>query len=240
MRVARTTPHHFGFASRYAVGMSTQTYSDPRISDYLNELSKQRESMQLAELRAKTLPMEWGMMQISVEQGRLMALLIMISGAKRALEIGTFTGYSSLCVAEHLPKDGLLVACDTSPEWTDIAVEEWRKAGLASRVELHLGPAAETLGKLLDEGQAGSFDFAFIDADKVGYPGYFEQCLELLRPGGLIAFDNMFQSGRVLDPGTDSPEAITIRALNEAIFKDERVDPAMVPIGDGLLLVRKR
>jgi predicted O-methyltransferase YrrM len=220
--------------------MSTETYNDPRISEYLSHLSKQRESVQLAELRAKTLPMEWGMMQISVEQGQLMSLLTLLSGARRALELGTFTGYSSLCVAEHLPDDGLLIACDTSPEWTDVAREEWRKAGLESRVELRLGPAEETLTGLINDGQARSFDFAFIDADKLGYPVYYEQCLALLRPGGLIAFDNMFQGGRVLDPSNVEPEPVAIRALNEEIFADERVDPAMVPIGDGLLLVRKR
>lgn len=220
--------------------MSTSTYSDPRIGEYLNSLSLTRESAQLAELRQKTLPMEWGMMQISPEQGQLMALLTMLSGAERALELGVFTGYSSLCVAEHLPADGLLVACDLSEEWTDVARAEWKKAGLDARIDLRIGEAEATLEGLVADGQASSFDFAFVDADKVGYPRYYELCLELLRPGGLIAFDNMFQGGRIFDLNDEEEGPVAIRALNEAIYADARVDPAMVPIGDGLLLVRKR
>lgn len=224
--------------------MSSTTYSDPRVGDYLHLLSTQRESAQLADLRARTLPMEWGEMQISPEQGRLLALLTQLSGATRALELGTFTGYSSLCIAEHLGPDGLLVCCDTSDDWTAIAREEWQKAGLGQRIDLRLAPASETLAALIEEGQSGSFDLAFIDADKTGYPGYYEQVLELLRVGGLIAFDNMFRGGGIFaEPDSErgqEPGNATIRELNLAIHADERVDPVMVPIGDGLLLVRKR
>lgn len=224
--------------------MSIKTYSDPRIGDYLASLSARRESAQLADLRVRTLSMEWGKMQISPEQGRLLALLTQLTGATRALELGTFTGYSSLCVAEHLGEGGLLVCCDTSEEWTSIARAEWREAGLEERIDLRIAPASQTLDALIAEGQAATFDLAFVDADKTGYPAYYEKVLTLLRSGGLIAFDNMFRGGGVLDePESESgsePGNVALRGLNLKIYDDLRVDPAMVPIGDGLLLVRKR
>lgn len=220
--------------------MSSTTSSDPRVGPYLANLSHRREPAQLADLRARTLPMEWGQMQISPEQGQLLGLLARLMGARRALEVGTFTGYSSLCIAAELGERGQLVCCDSSEEWTQIAREEWARAGLAERIELHLAPASETLDGLIAAGQAGSFDMAFVDADKTGYPGYYEQVLVLLRKGGLIAFDNMFRGGGVFDETDMEPGNRALRELNLAIYADERVEPAMVPIGDGLLLVTKR
>ncbi len=194
----------------------------------------------LAELRAETAKLPMAIMQISAEQGRLMEVLARSLGVKRAIEVGVFTGYSSICVARALPPDGKLVACDVSEEWTAVARRYWAEAGVAEKIELRLAPASETLAAMLEAGEGGGYDFAFIDADKEGYPGYYEQCLELLRPGGMLALDNAFMGGRVFDGESPSEGARVVRALTEAIFRDERVEPALVPIGDGLLLARKR
>jgi caffeoyl-CoA O-methyltransferase len=199
-----------------------------------------RESPILQRLREETAKLPSGGMQISPEQGQLMALLIEIIGARRTLEVGTFTGYSSTVVALALPADGKLVACDTSREWTDIARRYWREAGIESKIELRLGPALVTLDQLLADGQAGSFDFTFIDADKTAYDDYYERSLALLRPGGLVAIDNALWSGAVADPSDQRENTRAIRALNSKIASDARVSASLVPIGDGLYLARKR
>ena len=197
-----------------------------------------RESELLRRLRAETAQLERHSMQIAPEQGQFMALLVEMLGARRALEIGTFTGYSALCVAGALPADGQLVCCDVSEEWTAIARRYWAEAGLAKRIDLRLAPAMETLDALLADGQAGMFDFAFIDADKSGSDDYYERVLSLLRSGGVMAIDNALSDGRVVNRETDNAAAID--DLNRKIQADERVSCSLVPIGDGLMLVRKR
>ena len=199
-----------------------------------------REPPILKRLREETAKLPAGQMQISPEQGQLMALLVELLGARRALEIGTFTGYSSTVVALAMPADGTLVACDMSREWTDIARRYWREAGVESKIELRLGPALATLDALIAGGAAGSFDFAFIDADKSGYADYYERCLTLLRSGGLVAIDNTLWSGAVADASDQSESTRTIRTLNAKIASDARVSSSLVPIGDGLYLARKR
>lgn len=217
---------------------STHTLA-PDFLDYLVNLSAPREDDILRRLRAETATMADAQMQISLEQGQLMGVLARLLGVRRALEIGVFTGYSALCVARSLPTDGQLVACDVSQEWTDVGRRYWREAGVAERIDLRLGPAAESLAQMLAEGDAASFDFVFIDADKSAYPEYYELSLELLRAGGLMTMDNMFLGGRVLNPSVDDPASQIVHDLNARIFADQRVDPCLVPIGDGLLLARK-
>jgi predicted O-methyltransferase YrrM len=213
---------------------------DERTSGQVRALSMLRESATLARLREKTATMPKAQMQISVEQGRLMALLVDMLGARRCLEVGVFTGYSALCVAERLPPGGKLVACDISEEWTSVAKPFWRDAKVADRIDLRLGPASATLAAFVQAGEAGSYDFAFIDADKDQYEGYYEQCLVLVRAGGMIAIDNIFMRGRTFDPTSTDAGSVAVRTLTEKIFSDRRVDPSLVPIGDGLLLARKR
>ena len=199
-----------------------------------------REPAILGKLRDETSRMPYGGMQISPEQGQFMALLVELIGARRAIEVGVFTGYSSLRVALALPPDGRIVACDVSEEYTNVARRYWREAGVDGKIELRLGPALGTLDALLAEGQSGSFDFAFIDADKANYGGYYERCLALLRPGGLLAVDNTLWSGAVADPKKQDPDTRAIRELNAKVAYDPRVSASLVPIGDGLLLARKR
>jgi predicted O-methyltransferase YrrM len=194
----------------------------------------------LRRLRAETAQLPSGGMQISPEQGQLMRLLIELTGARRALEVGVFTGYSSTSIALALPADGKLVACDVSEEWTNVARRYWHEAGVTAKVELYLQPAVQTLDALLAQGQAGSFDFAFIDADKSGYDAYYERCLSLLRAGGLLAIDNMLWDGRVADDADQHESTCAIRALNRKIASDSRVSASLVPVGDGLYLARKR
>ncbi len=194
----------------------------------------------LAKLRDETSRMPSGGMQISPEQGQFMALLVELIGAKRALEVGVFTGYSSIRVALALPADGRVVACDVSEEYTNVARRYWREAGVDQKIELRLGPALATLNALLAEGARGTFDFAFIDADKSNYGGYYDRCLELVRAGGLIAVDNTLWSGAVADSSRKDPDTRAIRDLNARISSDPRVSASLVPIGDGLLLARKR
>jgi caffeoyl-CoA O-methyltransferase len=179
-------------------------------------------------------------MQISPEQGQFMALLVQLLGATKTLEVGVFTGYSSLCVALALPPNGKIVACDVSEEYTAIARRYWQAAGVADKIDLRLAPALETLDELLAAGQAESFDFAFIDADKGNYEGYYERSLQLIRPGGLIAIDNVLWSGRVADPQEQGNNTQALRALNEKLHDDERITLSMVPIADGLTLALKR
>ena len=199
-----------------------------------------REPDALRALREETAPMPRAGMQISPEQGQLMALLVKLLGARRTLEIGVFTGYSALAVALALPEDGRIVACDLSEEWTAIARRHWERAGVAHKIDLRLAAAMRTLDALLAEGGAGAFDFAFIDADKANYVAYYERCLELLRPGGLVAADNTLWSGRVADPDDHSEDTEAIRAFNDHLHRDGRVDIAMLSIGDGLTLARRK
>jgi len=199
-----------------------------------------REPDVLRQIRERTASLPEHNMQIAPEQAGFMSLLVEIMGARRCLEVGTFTGYSSTAAALALPPDGHMVCCDVSREWTDMARQAWADAGVAERIELRLGPALETLDALLAEGEAGSFDFAFIDADKENYDGYVERALRLVRPGGVIAIDNVLWSGRPADPSVTDESTQAIRALNEKLARDERVHISMIPIGDGLTLLRVR
>lgn len=220
--------------------MSNRTIPvDDRLHDYLVAHSV-RESDVKRRLRETTAALERRRMQIAPEQGQFMALLVELTGARRIIEVGTFTGYSALCMAEAMPSDGRLICCDVSEEWTGIARRFWQEAGVAGRIDLRLAPALETLDTLLAEGDAGLFDMAFIDADKGNYARYFERCLELLRPGGLILIDNTLWHGAVADPQAEDADTQAIRALNDGLLRDERVTISLVPIGDGLTLARKR
>jgi predicted O-methyltransferase YrrM len=212
---------------------------DGALYDYLLSVSL-REAPPLARLRAETASHPRVNMQIAPEQGQFMALLVKLIGAARCIEVGVFTGYSSLAVALALPPTGRLVACDISQEYTAVARRYWVEAGVADRIELRIGPAMESLDALLAEGGAGRYDFGFIDADKGGYPDYFERLLRLLRPGGLIAVDNTLWDGAVADPADEAPDTVAIRRFNERLRDDARVDLSLVPIGDGLTLARKR
>ena len=199
-----------------------------------------RESAPAKELRAETIKATaWHPMQISPEQGAFMALLVRILGAKRTIEVGTFTGYSALVVAEALPADGRVIACDVSDEWTAIGRPFWERAGVADKIDLRLRPAVETLDALIQAGDAGTFDFAFIDADKANYDAYYERCLVLLRQGGVIGIDNVLWGGRVANDAIDDDDTQAIRAVNAKVRDDARVDVAMLPVGDGLTLARK-
>ena len=198
-----------------------------------------REPAVLHELRRETALDEHSNMQISPEQGQFMALLVRLLGARKTLDIGVYTGYSSLCIGLALPRDGRVIACDLNPEWTDTAKRYWRKAGVADKIELRLAPAQQTLEDLLAEKAAAAFDFAFIDADKKNYDMYYEYCLELSRPGGLIAIDNVLWDGAVADETVNDVDTMAIRSLNNKIHADPRVEISLVPIADGLTLARK-
>ncbi|MEO8223416.1 MAG: class I SAM-dependent methyltransferase [Gammaproteobacteria bacterium] len=220
--------------------MSNRTLNlDDRLYDYLQR-SSLREPAVLARLRAETAGLPMAVMQISPEQGQFMALLVRLIGARRCLEVGTFTGYSALACALALPEDGELVALDMSAEWTAIASRYWTEAGIAERITLRLGPASASLQQLIQEGRQGAFDFMFIDADKPGYAGYVEQGFHLVRPGGLIVIDNVLWSGQVADAGNSDADTVALRRLNEALRDDQRFDLSMLPVGDGLTLLRKR
>ena len=190
-------------------------------------------------LRAETSRLPMGGMQIGADQGVLLAFLARLIGARNAIEIGTFTGYSALSVASALPAGGRLVCCDVSDEWTAVARRYWAEAGVADRIDLHLRPAQQTLAELLQKNGPGAFDFAFIDADKTGYDAYYEGCLKLLRPGGLIAIDNVLWSGSVADLSDQRPDTVALRTITAKIRDDPRVDASLVSIGDGVLLARK-
>lgn len=194
----------------------------------------------LRSLREQTAALPQHNMQISPDQGAFLAMLIRLVDARRCLEIGTFTGYSSTAVALALPADGSIVCCDVSEEWTAVARDAWTDAGVADRVDLRIGPAVDTLDGLLAEGLEGTFDFAFIDADKSSYDAYYERCLRLVRPEGLIAIDNVLWSGRVVDPSADDRDTAAIRALNDKVAADERVEALILPIADGVTLARVR
>jgi len=198
-----------------------------------------REPDLLRRLREETAAHPSASMQIAPEQGQFMAMLVKLLGAAQALEVGVFTGYSSLAVALALPADGRLTACDVSEEFTAVARRYWEAAGVAHKIELRLAPAVETLDALLAAGRAGTFDFAFIDADKQAYRAYYERTLVLVRPGGLIAVDNVFRRGRVADPDVNDPDTVAMRDFNRHVHGDPRVEMSLVPIGDGLTLARR-
>lgn len=199
-----------------------------------------RETAQQRALRRRTQRLPSAGMQTAPEQGALLQLLVRLTRARRCIEVGTYTGYSALCIALVLPRDSRIVCCDRSEEWTSIARRYWKKAGVARKIDLRLGPALETLDGLLREGGAGRYDFAFIDADKENYLGYFERCLRLVRRGGLIAVDNTLWYGRVIDRRRKDADTRAIRAFNRRLHRDRRIDLALVPIGDGLTLALKR
>lgn len=199
-----------------------------------------REPPLLAELRGETAKSPMHQMQIAPDQGQFMGLLVEMLGVRQAIEIGTFTGYSSLVVALAMPADGRLIACDISQEYTAVARRFWAQAGVAHKIELKLAPALDTVAELIAAGRAGGFDFAFIDADKTNYDGYYEAVLKLLRPGGVVAIDNVLWDGAVIDRDKNDEDTVAIRKLNAKLKDDARVTLSMVPIGDGLTLARKR
>jgi predicted O-methyltransferase YrrM len=219
--------------SNQSIGLSDELY------DYLLSVSL-REHPVLAELRRHTASHAMSQMQISPEQGQFMALLVQLTQVRKALEVGVFTGYSALAVALALPPGGCLVACDVSEEYTAIAQQFWQQAGVSDKIDLRLAPAQETLQALIEAGEAGTFDFAFIDADKSHYDTYYEQALVLVKSGGIIAIDNVLWYGRVADPDVTDNRTQCIRALNQKLHGDDRIDLSLLPIGDGLTLVRKR
>ncbi len=202
--------------------------------------SSLREPELLRKLREETATYAYREMQISPEQGQFMGLLVLLMGAVSALEIGVFTGYSSLCVASALPPEGRMVACDINEQYTSVAARYWKEAGVAHKIDLRLKPASVTLDQLISDGEEGAFDFAFIDADKENEYEYYERCLTLVRPGGVILIDNVLWSGRVADPAVNDPTTKSIREFNERVRDDERVDMVLVPIADGLTVAMKR
>jgi predicted O-methyltransferase YrrM len=219
--------------SNQSIGLNSDLY------DYLLSVSL-REHPVLTALRQHTASHAMSQMQISPEQGQFMALLVRLANVKKALEIGVFTGYSALSVALALPPDGRLVACDVSEEYTAIAQQFWQQAGVTDKIDLHIAPAKETLQQLIDGGDAGTFDFAFIDADKSNYDTYYEQALILVKSGGMIAIDNVLWYGRVADPDVTDNRTQRIRSLNQKLHEDDRIDLSLLPVGDGLTLALKR
>jgi predicted O-methyltransferase YrrM len=211
----------------------------PDVYDYVLRVSP-REPDVLARLRQATASVPQSVMQIGSDQGQLMALLVKLIGARRCIELGTYTGYSALAVALALPKDGVLITCDVSAEWTSVGRPFWREAGVEARIDLRLGPALETLDALLKQGAHGSFDFAFVDADKPNYHAYYEKLLELLRPGGLIAVDNTLALAGEPVMTQQTANAKAMCAFNEFVRDDARVDFAMLTVGEGVTLLRKR
>lgn len=211
---------------------------DDKLFDYVVAHSVREHPAQAA-LREVTRNHPHAGMQISPDQGQLMALLVRLLGARRTIEIGVFTGYSALCVALALPDDGRVLACDINDEYVGVGRPHWQAAGVAHKIDVVLGPALQTLDARLAAGEAGQYDFAFIDADKTGYDAYYERCLQLLRAGGLVAIDNVLWSGAVAQPARDTDTA-ALQALNDKLHADARIDLAMVAISDGLTLARKR
>lgn len=211
---------------------------DDTLHDYLVAHSAREHPAQVA-LREATASHRHAGMQISPEQGQFMALLVKLIGARRAIEVGVFTGYSALTVALALPADGTVLACDISDEYTRVGRPFWQQAGVAHKIDLRLAPALQTLEAQLAEGAAGRFDFAFIDADKTGYDAYYERCLRLVRQGGLIAIDNTLWGGSVARPSSDD-DTVALQRLNAKLHADERIDVSLLPVGDGLTLARRR
>lgn len=210
----------------------------PELYDYLLAVSL-REPRLLRRLREETSALKMANMQISPEQGQFMALLVELMGARNIIEIGTFTGYSALCMALAMPDDGRLICCDISDEWTAIARRFWQEAGIEDRIRLRLAPAQATLQQLIEQGETGRFDLVFIDADKENYLVYYELCLQLLRPGGLLLADNTLWGGTVADPADTSVDTEAIRRFNETLYQDDRISLSLLPVGDGLTLARK-
>lgn len=220
--------------------MSTKSFFlEQTLYDYLCANSL-REPAQLKQLREETACDEMARMQIAPEQGQFIQLLVRLMGVKRGIEVGVFTGYSSLCVALAMPDEGYLLACDVSEEWTAVARRYWQEAGVEGLIELRLAPALETLDEEIAAGNEGSYDYAFIDADKENYIPYYERCMQLLRPGGLILVDNVLWSGSVANPQDQEPDTVALRAFNQHVLDDERVDMSMLPLADGLTLALKR
>jgi predicted O-methyltransferase YrrM len=219
--------------SNKSIGLSDELH------EYLLSMSL-RESAVMERLREETAHHPKAQMQIAPEQAQFFQFLLRLIGARRTIEVGVFTGYSALAAAEVLPPSGELVACDVSEEYTEVARRYWEAAGVADQIDLRIAPAEETLNALLDDGQAGTFDFSFIDADKETYDTYYEQSLELLRPGGVIALDNVFRDGRVTDPDVEDESVRAIQDLNEKLHTDDRVDLTMLPVADGVTLAMKR
>jgi predicted O-methyltransferase YrrM len=219
--------------SRTSIGL------DERLNDYVVQ-SGAREHPVAAKLRVMTADLPNASMQIAPEQGQLLALLAKLAGARRAIEVGTFYGYSALWVALALPAEGKVVTCDVNADWTAVAKRYWDEAGVGGKIDLRLGPASETLRTLEREGGAGRYDLSFIDADKAGYDDYYERSLRLLRAGGIVVFDNVLWSGRVIDASASDEDTRALRALNAKIARDERVDMVMLPVGDGMTVARKR
>jgi len=209
------------------------------IDAYVRSMGARETDLQ-RRLREETLHLPQAGMQIGADEASLLALVVRMIGARRAIEVGTFTGYSALAVASVLPTDGHLVCCDVNREWTDVGRRYWREAGVAGRIDLRIAPAAETLQALARDPGPGSFDFVFIDADKSGYDAYYEHALVLLRAGGVIAIDNTLWSGGVADASQTDDDTVALRALNQKIQRDERVDMCLLSVGDGVTLARKR
>jgi len=220
------------------MGTETLLLSDA-VHAYLQKYSL-RESEELRRCREETSRLKEARMQLSPEQGQLLGFLVELTGAKKAIEIGTFTGYSALCVANSLPENGRLVACDISERWTTIARRYWEEAKVDKKIDLKIGPAVETLDELLARGESGAYDFALIDADKGNYEVYYEKLMLLIRSGGLIAIDNVLWSGKVADLDDHDSSTVAIRSLNEKVIQDQRVTLTMLPVGDGMTLIRKR
>ena len=219
--------------------MSNRTINlDDKLYEYLLKNSV-KETAELAQLREVTMKHEMARMQIAPEQGQFMALMVELLGASHIIEVGTFTGYSALSMALALPDDGKIICCDISKEWTDIGVPYWEKAGVANKIDLRIGQAMRTLKDLIKNGAAGHFDMAFVDADKTNYANYFELSLALLRPGGLLMFDNTLWDGDVADDSVQDEDTVAIRQLNQQLLEDDRISMSLVPIGDGLTLCRK-
>jgi predicted O-methyltransferase YrrM len=220
--------------------MSSRTNFMPHeVHAYLVAHSVHEIPVQVA-LREETKKLPMAGMQISPEQGQFLGWLVRLLGVRRALEVGTFTGYSALCVALAMPKDGRLVCCDTSREWTAIGERHWSLAGVRDRIDLRVAPAIDSLAGLIAEGAAGTIDFMFIDADKTNYAAYYERGLALLRPGGVIGVDNTLWGGKVADPAVTTDDTVALRQFNRLVHADARVDASMLPIGDGLTLIRKK
>ena len=219
--------------------MSSETIIlDSQLRNYLLNVSV-REPEVLRALRKETGNLEYSQMQISPEQGSFMAFLVGLINSKNTLDIGVFTGYSALIVALSLPKDGCVTACDINTDWTDIAKKYWKLANVENKIDLRIAPALEPLDRLISDGWQDRYDFSFIDADKINYQHYYEKSLVLIRPGGLIAIDNVLWSGKVLDDKNEDPDTKAIREFNNKLYHDKRVSISMIPIGDGITLVRK-
>ena len=218
---------------------STTIQLNEKVYDYLLGHSL-RESTVCQQLREQTDAMPAATMQVSPEQGQFMAFLVELTGTRKAVEVGTFTGYSALCIAQALPEDGTLVCCDVSEAWTGVGKKYWEQAGVSDRVDLRIGPAVDTLKAIRDAGEEGTFDFGFIDADKTSYQSYYEHMLSLLRTGGLLLIDNVLWGGSVADPDKTDEDTEAIRALNAFLHQDDRIALSMLPVGDGLTLALKR